>query len=803
MAAVEKQERAIPRDNLVRAVFPADLELRDAPGSAETPTLTGHFAVFNEWTHIHSMWEGEFMERIAPGAFSKTISENTSQMRVLFNHGNDPSIGDKVLGQIASLTEDKTGARYEVPLFDTSYNQDLLPGLRAGVYGASFRFTVMREEIVDEPKPTASNPRGLPERTIQEARVMEFGPVTFPAYGAATAGVRSLTDQYRLQEIVRVRPDLAERVDTEDLATLACIIQAGAQYIDDQDEPDDQKNIPVMEGVLEAVAGLVAIEAAEVEPPESDDEMASAPIAPDGEKRETIESDVSTAAPPHPELRAGAPDRQSDEKTEETMNSIEEMLARADEIKAELREIQSENKLNLLSPADQERWDQLRTEAKDIRDRIAASEARQRELAEIAGDETRGKREAGADFINITRPPKDKAPDDVFAVEEYHSRASSQEHLGRLYTDGAKRAMESMRFSDTRAEPERVKAHMEHVLNHDSGREVALRVLQYGGELYQRAFGKYLAGAQLSSEEQRSLGIGSQGGQMPVPIQIDPTVTLVSNGVINPLRQIARNVTMTGYEWRGVSTTGVTAVYVAEGATSTDGSPTLVQPTIDAEQARCFVPFSFEVGMDWAGLEAELGGAIADAKDVLEATQFLTGAGHASNAPKGVLRSASTVIGTALNTNAGTVFAVGNIYDLETALPPRFRANGSFVLNKAVVQRIRQFDTSGGASLWNAYPAPLQTGMPSRLIGYPVYELSTMSTAAVSSSGGSWGLFGDFSKFIIADRVGMSIELIPQIFAGNTAGGLSYPTGQRGLFAWWRNSSDVMSSNAFRAGTQS
>ena len=78
-----------------------------------------------------------------------------------------------------------------------------------------------------------------------------------------------------------------------------------------------------------------------------------------------------------------------------------------------------------------------------------------------------------------------------------------------------------------------------------------------------------------------------------------------------------------------------------------------------------------------------------------------------------------------------------------------------------------------------------------------------MSTAVPSSSGASWALFGDFSKFIIADRVGMSIELIPQIFAGNTAGGLSYPTGQRGLFAWWRNSSDVMSSNAFRAGTQS
>jgi HK97 family phage major capsid protein/HK97 family phage prohead protease len=818
MAAVEKQARAIPRDNLVRAVFPADLELRDAPGAAETPTLTGHFAVFNEWTEINSMWEGQFMERIAPGAFSKTISENTSQMRVLFNHGSDPSIGDKVLGTIGSLTEDKTGARYEVPLFDTAYNAELLPGLRAGVYGASFRFTVMREEIVDEPKPSASNPRGLPERTIQEARVMEFGPVTFPAYGAATAGVRSMTDQYRLQEIIRVRPDLAERVDSEDMATLACIIQAGAQYIDDQDEPDDQKNIPVMESVLEQVAGLVAVEAAEVEPPEPEDdegmEMASAPTAPDGETREIIATpevtEAVTAAPPHPELRAGAPSRKTPEKTEDIVNNqIEEMLARIDELQRELKELAAENRGNLLSPDDQARWDAWRAEVKDLNARIKATEERQAELAELASSETH--REVtvpvGTDTsFTLSRdnnlalkPTRDKAPDNPFALEEYHSRSTSQEHLGRLYTDGAKRAMEGMSFSDTRADAARAKENMEHVLNHDPNREVALRVLQYGSELYQRAFGKYLAGTTMTGEEQRSLGIGSQGGQMPVPIQIDPTVTLVSNGVINPLRQISRNVTMTGYEWRGVSTTGVTATYVAEGATSGDGSPTLLQPTIDAEQARVFVPFSFEVGMDWAGLESELGAAIADSKDVLEATAFLTGAGHASNLPKGVLRSASTVIGTALNSNAGTVFTVQNIYELENALPPRFRANASWVANRAVFQRIRQFDTAGGASLW----VQLQNNLPPQLVGYNAYELSTMSTAVPSGSGASWGLFGDFSKFIIADRVGMSIELIPQVFAGNTAGGLSYPTGQRGLFAWWRNSSDVMSSNAFRAGTQS
>jgi phage head maturation protease len=73
-----------------------------------------------------------------------------------------------------------------VPLLDTSYNRDLLPGLKDGVYGASFRFQVMKEELKQDPGVSDHNPKGLPERTITEARVMEFGPVTFPAYAGAT-----------------------------------------------------------------------------------------------------------------------------------------------------------------------------------------------------------------------------------------------------------------------------------------------------------------------------------------------------------------------------------------------------------------------------------------------------------------------------------------------------------------------------------------------------------------------------------------------------------------------------------------
>ncbi len=182
-----------PRENLVRGIRPG-VELRDNTDGGKT--LFGRFAVFNQWTEINSAWEGQFLEQIAPGAFKKTIRENQDGMRVLFQHGRDPQIGDKPLGSIGDLREQEDGAHYEVELFDTTYNRDLLPGLEAGVYGASFRFKVMREELVKRPEISDHNPEALPERTIKEAQVMEFGPVTWPAYEGATAGVRSLTDDY-------------------------------------------------------------------------------------------------------------------------------------------------------------------------------------------------------------------------------------------------------------------------------------------------------------------------------------------------------------------------------------------------------------------------------------------------------------------------------------------------------------------------------------------------------------------------------------------------------------------------------
>lgn len=185
-----------PSDNLVRAyIAPDAVEIRASDGTGPD-ILTGHFAVFNEWTTINSRFEGHFLERIAPGAFARTLEERADRIKVLYDHGRDPSVGNKPLGVPVNLAEDDRGVRYDVEMFDAGYVNDLKPAIRAGALGSSFRFSVRAQgDSWDQPaRATDWNPDRLPERTITDADVFEFGPVTFPAYDGATAGMRSVTD---------------------------------------------------------------------------------------------------------------------------------------------------------------------------------------------------------------------------------------------------------------------------------------------------------------------------------------------------------------------------------------------------------------------------------------------------------------------------------------------------------------------------------------------------------------------------------------------------------------------------------
>ncbi len=63
-----------------------------------------------------------------------------------------------------------------------------------------------------------------------------------------------------------------QRMDVEDLNTLAQMIELGTEYIAEQDETDDAANIPAMKNALEILTALVPVEMAENEPAEPAEE---------------------------------------------------------------------------------------------------------------------------------------------------------------------------------------------------------------------------------------------------------------------------------------------------------------------------------------------------------------------------------------------------------------------------------------------------------------------------------------------------------------------------------------------------
>jgi HK97 family phage major capsid protein len=81
------------------------------------------------------------------------------------------------------------------------------------------------------------------------------------------------------------------------------------------------------------------------------------------------------------------------------------------------------------------------------------------------------------------------------------------------------------------------------------------------------------------------------------------------------------------------------------------------------------------------------------------------------------------------------------------------------------------------------------------ILGRPKYEWSDMTDADASPSSADKILIaGDIAAgFRIVDRLGMTVELVPHLFGANQR-----PTGQRGLFAYWRTSSKTIVPQAIR-----
>lgn len=212
-------------------------EMRVAQDDGGPPRIVGYAAVFNALSENL----GGFRERIAPGAFEKTLREG--DIRSVWNHNPDYVLGRTKVDTLR-LKEDEHGLAIEIFPPDTQWARDLMVTIgRGDVDQMSFSFSTIRDEW--------GTRDGQTERTLMEVKLFEVSPVTFPAYpqtsvqvrsalgmdlgeveaamGRLEAGTATPSDRALLERLVRqtetclaatpgLEPHLAEEVDGEQLA---------------------------------------------------------------------------------------------------------------------------------------------------------------------------------------------------------------------------------------------------------------------------------------------------------------------------------------------------------------------------------------------------------------------------------------------------------------------------------------------------------------------------------------------------------------------------------------------------------
>jgi HK97 family phage major capsid protein len=490
--------------------------------------------------------------------------------------------------------------------------------------------------------------------------------------------------------------------------------------------------------------------------------------------------------------------------------TVEERVARQSEIRARLAELDTEYSGAELPQEARAEWTGLQEEMK-VHERSIIDANSRAEYLRYINDNNPGATErvdnSRAGYSQDSGPgaqfgrsgPAFVPSRDIYDLASIRNRARHIDEVPVLYREYAQRAVEQARYpgaTGQRGAPtkEDAQARVATLLDtiDDEHGTLARRILVTGSPLYERAFGKMLGRQSvmgLTAEESRALSLGTDSaGGYAVPFQLDPTVILTSNGVVNPLRQISRVETITGKEWDGVSSAGVTVSRGTEGQEVGTGDPVLAQPSVRTSRVQGFVPFSIDLDVSWGALRSQMTALLQDAKDVEEATAFTTGNGTAPN-PSGVVAT----LGTAswVDTAGSALLAANDIYLLENAMAPRFIANSSIGASKTTFNRLRVLFQANASAAGDPFARP-SGSMGAQFNGYPKYELSTMSTSI--GTGSLIMLQGDFSKFLIVDRVGMGIELVPHLFGATNR----YPTGQRGVLALWFNSSKILADNAFR-----
>ncbi len=457
--------------------------------------------------------------------------------------------------------------------------------------------------------------------------------------------------------------------------------------------------------------------------------------------------------------------------------NIEVLRARLDEIESEFRTIDSTAGERALDEAEQVRWDDLDAELKQLRQELADAEDAQERADRVAESRAKwGSLQVGgtrvdpfSDVDTVAR----MADDDPALIDRALSAVEKTEYRRMSYA-----VSDEARENATR------------MIEKVPG--VARMAMATGSPEYMSAFRSWLKGlgapvytAEEAQAVRASMSLTSANGGYALPFLLDPTLIHTGAATKNPIRQIARVESGTQDTWHGVTVSNVTTAWTGEGSAFTDGSPTTGGVTVDAAKLTAYVTGSFEIFQD-SNLLAQLPGLIGESIDYAESAAFISGSG--SGAPKGVITAVSGTAGSLVTVTTRGAFTSASIADtiaLVNALAVRYEDSATWVVNKAVYRTIEQQMVGTGSV------KAIEMTNGKELFDLPVVRSSTMLSA--TTSGNHIAVLGDFSQYIVYDRLGVNVEFIQNVVDGD-----GLPVGKRGLVAYKRVGGDISDVDAFR-----
>ena len=458
---------------------------------------------------------------------------------------------------------------------------------------------------------------------------------------------------------------------------------------------------------------------------------------------------------------------------------IEELRGRIEGFETERSAIHTEAGAEALTEDQQTRWEAIEAEETAARAELVVAEERVARAERVAVSRSRwGSLQVGTtvanDDVEVRSLSRGEARDRALKRLETDSKQASLRDDQLAKVDGMLRSSTKDRDSDA----------------------IARRLLLTEKPAYRSAFQKAMTSATPSwtvdearaMDEFRAMTIGTDaGGGYGVPVLIDPTIILTAQESPNPFWGISRVENITTDSWRGVSSAGVSWSFDAEAAEVSDDSPTLAQPEVPAHMARGFIPFSIEVGGDYPGFADEIGRLLNAGYDELALQKFTIGSG--SGEPTGIFTAldANTNVEVVVTTDGA--FGVVDIGKVWKALPAAAQANATWLMSEGLQSDIGLL----GTDAYGTRTAQL-TEEAERIRNRPVVTSAHAPDFTAVITAANLLVVGDFRHFLIAQRVGMSVELVPHLFGTTT----NRPTGQRGYFAYARIGSDSIADTKFR-----